>query len=94
MSQTLQRRFSTSELPMLNRIVDARKALEHTLQSLRCRHNPTSFQSGEYLCVTISGERQDDAILELVRPVIEAEIRARIASLDRDIEALGVTVST
>lgn len=79
---------------MLNRIVDARKALECTLRALRCRHNPISGMSGEYLCVTISGERQDDAILELVRPIIEAEIKARIASLDRDIEALGVTVSS
>lgn len=82
MSGIAVRRFSTGQMPMLIRTMDARDALMRSLQAL-----PSC------LVITIDGERQDDAMLALVRPVIEAEIRARMASLDRDIEAMGVIVT-
>jgi len=77
------RRFSIGQLPMLTRMVDARAAQVRMLEALPLE-----------LTVAIDGERQDEAMLALVRPAIETEIKARIASLDRDIEALGVTVSS
>lgn len=86
MSGIAVRRFSIGQLPMLNRTMVAREALMRTLQALLAAGEPG-------FAVTIDGERQDDAMLALVRPVIETEIRARMASLDRDIEAMGVIVS-
>lgn len=86
MSGIAVRRFSTGQMPMLIRTMDARDALMRSLQALLATGVPG-------LAVTIDGERQDEAMLALVRPVIETEIRARMASLDRDIEAMGVIVT-
>lgn len=88
------RRFSTSELPMLTRLVDARKEQVRLLEALAVTAEPSSALDVRPLFVSIDGQPQDQAILALVRPVVEREVRARIASLDRDIEALGVIVSS
>ena len=72
-----------SQVPMLVRHAEARDQLVRQLAALR---------NGD-ICVTISCERQDDTVLALVRPVLDCEIRARIAEIDRDIVALGVTVA-
>lgn len=45
------------------------------------------------LRVSIDGDLQDDTIVELIKPRIVAEINARISSLDRDLEALGVEIA-
>lgn len=43
--------------------------------------------------VTLAGTYQDDDIVELVRPVVEAEIRARISRIDAELRLLGVEVA-
>lgn len=42
--------------------------------------------------LTVRGTAQDDALAARVRPVIEAELKARLASLDRNLVANGVKV--
>lgn len=78
---------------MLNRIMDARHALVRLRDALHATGEHRSVLSARPLVITIDGQPQDEAMLALARPVLEAEINARIASLDRDIEALGVSVS-
>ncbi|MEO7335776.1 MAG: hypothetical protein ABIV63_04260 [Caldimonas sp.] len=43
--------------------------------------------------VTINGSRQDDALRAVAKPVLERELRGRLASLDRDLQAYGVDVA-
>lgn len=42
------------------------------------------------LGVTIHGIYQDEAMLAVVRPVVLTELRARLASIDRDLVSYGV----
>ena len=71
-----------SRLPMVLQMALERDRLLGQLDSLDKRE----------LCVTIASERQDDTILEMVRPVINCEVRARICEIDRDLVAQGVEI--
>jgi hypothetical protein len=71
-----------SRLPMVLRIAEERNALRAQLDSLDKRK----------ICVSIDANRQDDTIIELIRPVLDCELRARIAVIDRDLAALGVVI--
>lgn len=71
-----------SRLAMVNRIDLARHGLHEDLRAL---------QAGDFV-MTVRGNRQDEALLALVRPVLEREIKARIAALEADLEQLGVEV--
>lgn len=42
--------------------------------------------------MTIRGNRQDEAMLSLIRPVLQAEIRARIRVIERELAHMGVEV--
>ena len=83
---------SLAQLPMINRIGDARREQLRLFDALKVTGEPKSVLSTRPLVITIDGQTQDEAMLARVRPVIEAEVRARIASLDRDLEAMGVIV--
>lgn len=85
-------RVRLNSLAMINRIVDARSALQRKLDALKVREEPASLLGARPLAVTVDGESLDEAMLALVRPVIEKELRARLASIDRDLRALGVDV--
>jgi hypothetical protein len=72
-------------LPMVNRINRARDEQVALLNAVE--------QGGEdKLIVSIDGVRQDAAMAAVARPAVIAELRGRLASLDRDLEAMGVKV--
>lgn len=48
--------------------------------------------ANEEYALTIRGNRQDEAILSLIRPVLQAEIRARIRVIERELQNMGVEV--
>lgn len=72
--------MNISTLDMVNRNADARKAYLHQLSILGS------------LTVAIDGVRQDDTIVELVKPVIAGELRARVRQIEADLASMGVTV--
>lgn len=76
-------------LEMVNRIADERKALLHRIAIVDA---PRETLVEPRYRILIDGERQDEAIHALVRPVLVRELKARIATLDKDLEALGVVV--
>jgi hypothetical protein len=82
--------FSLTLLPMVNRIAEARKALVHQLQVVESGEPTDALMVKPRLAITIDGARMDDAMLAVARPAIVCELRGRIASLDRDLEAMGV----
>jgi hypothetical protein len=45
------------------------------------------------LAVSIDSNRQDETIVALVLPVIACELNARIAKIDRELEAHGVQIA-
>lgn len=74
-----------SMLGIVNRTADARAALLFQLQLLENVDNQS-------LHLTLDGNRMDGTMVALVRPVIAAELRGRIRSLERDLEAQGIVV--
>ena len=83
-----------AQLQMVARLADARRALLWQIDVLQAKPADASEHvlGKAPFVITIDGERQDDTILELVRPVVIKELRARVRTLDRDLEALGVAV--
>ena len=79
-------------LAMLNRLAEARAAIQRKLCSIREREDQRSPVAIRPLAVTIDGEAQGDDIRELLKPVIERELLGQLAAIDKDIEALGVIV--
>lgn len=90
---TPRRQMKLSMLELVNRTADARRALQRKLDALSIHDEPCTALGLRPLAITIDGEPQDEAMLAICRPVIEREIRAQIASLDKDLEAYGVEVS-
>lgn len=82
-----------TSLPMVNRIVDARAEQFRHLDALQACTGTEPLSSYAYYVITVDGQRMDDAMLALVKPVIEREINGRIAAFDRDLEALGVDLT-
>lgn len=50
-----------------------------------------ALANGEYV-LTIRSNRQDDGMVSLIRPVLQAEIKARIRVIERALQELGVEV--
>lgn len=71
-----------NRLEKVNQLDQYREGLKRDLVALG---------AGEYV-MTIRGERVDDAILSLVRPVLQAEVKARIRVAERQLAELGVEV--
>ena len=81
-----------SRLDMINRHADVRKQLQRQLACIDGRF--ASEVAKRYpLIITIDGERMDDALVAVAVPAIRNELVGRIASIDRDLEALGVEIS-
>ncbi|MDR3408456.1 MAG: hypothetical protein P4L68_08160 [Methylovirgula sp.] len=68
-----------SNFAMARRIVDERIRIATKIETAR-------------IGVTIDGTYQDDAMVELVRPLVLGELRAQVRRLDADLAALGITV--
>ncbi len=71
-----------SMFPIVKRTVEARERIENLIDRA---------EIGQ-LFVTVGGQQQDEAMSAVVKPVIIGELKARRASLDRDLEAYGVQV--
>lgn len=71
-----------SQLPTVHHVQKARERIIEDLAALELG----------LFNLTVRGTAQDDALAARVRPVIEAELKARLASLDRDLVANGVKV--
>jgi hypothetical protein len=71
-----------SMLPIVERTVQARERVERAIAGIE----------DNTLQVLILGEYQDDAMEALVRPVVLAELKARLCSLDRDLVSYRVEV--
>lgn len=78
-------------LPMVNRHVERRKQLQHQLDVVTAWTGDL-VQGPIRLGLTIDGERQDCAMVALVRPAIQRELQAQLAQVDRDLEQLGVSI--
>lgn len=70
-------------LSMNDRVQRTIETRNHQLESL------VSLENEDFV-VTIGGQRQDDAMLALVKPALERELLGRTSSLDRDLVAFGV----
>lgn len=68
--------------PIVQRTVEARGRIENLIAAV---------EIGQ-LNVSIGVHLQGDAMSAVVKPVVLAELRGRLASLDRDLEAYGVAV--
>ena len=82
-----------SRLDMVNRHAEVRAKLNSQLAAIDGKPtcvNPVHADRG--YVITINGERADDALLAVARPAIRAELEGRIASIDRDLKALGVEI--
>ena len=78
----IERIVRVSQLPLIQRTEDARRAQLRQLEALK----------GDLLVVTIDGERQDDAMIAEVLPVVERLLRLRLQSLTTDLRMMGVSV--
>ncbi|WP_439539482.1 hypothetical protein [Sphingomonas sp.] len=65
----------------------------NSVDALISRRNRLSVQLTCKLGVTIHGTYQEDDIVELVRPIVHRELKARIARIDAELVKLGVQVS-
>lgn len=72
-----------SRLPMVLGMIGERRQLVDNLEHLAERR----------IGLTIDAVRQDETLIALVLPVIACELKARIAKLDRELEALDVEVA-
>lgn len=86
-------RVRLAALPMINRNADARGEL---LAQIALLEAPEPIDAGLLsrppFCVTIDGQRQDDAMLALVKVVVLRELRARVAALEFDLRTMGVDI--
>ena len=71
-----------SLLPIVQRAVKARGDIDELLACIDI----------DAVQVIIRANYQDDAMVALVKPVIAAELKARRAQIDRDLESYGVKV--
>ena len=71
-----------SMLPIVERTAKARDAIDLAIAAVEM----------DLVQVTIQGVYQDDAMVALIRPVVMGELKARRASLDRDLDSYGVKV--
>lgn len=62
----------------------------YTVQLLVSERSRLQTKLTAKLGVTIGGTYQDDAIVELVRPIVAGEMRAQISRIDADLRKLGV----
>lgn len=67
---------------IVKRTIEARERIENLIASAEIGH----------VFVTVGGTQQDEAMCAVVKPVVIAELKARRASLDRDLESYGVEV--
>lgn len=72
-----------SHLPLVHGLIGERRQLLDALGQLTERK----------LAITIDGLRQDEAIIALVIPVLTCELKARVAKLDRELEAHQVEIA-
>lgn len=64
-----------------------------TVDELMLRRRALEDQLQAKLGVTLHGRYQEDDIVELVRPVVHRELRARIACIDAELVKLGVRIT-
>lgn len=82
-----------SMLDQAGRVRDARGALLHQIAVLSAKPDDRPHYIGmEPFAVIIDGVAQDDTIVELVRPIVLGELRARVRRLDADLAQLGIEV--
>ena len=83
-------RMRLESLAMVNRIADERQALLHRIAVIEGGDEDRLFGAQPKFCVTVDGYRFGADVKALLRPVLIRELRARVASLDKDLQALGV----
>lgn len=71
-----------SMFPIVKRTIATRGQLEQLIAEVEIGR----------LQVSIAAQAQDEAMIALVKPVVLMELKGRLASLDRDLEAYGVQV--
>lgn len=71
-----------SMFPIVKRTIATRDQLEQLIAEVEIGR----------LQVSIAAQVQDEAMIALVKPVVLRELKGRLASLDRDLEAYGVQV--
>lgn len=86
-------RMRLNSLAIVNRIADARELRLRQIELIEKVYEPLSVGSPKF-CITVDGLRMDEYILAVARPAIVGELKAQIASLDRDLAALGVDVGS
>ncbi len=67
-------------LPIVNRTVEALEGVERAVERVQA----------DDFCVSIAGNRQDEAMLARVKPVLISELTGRKAELERDLTSYGV----
>lgn len=85
-------RFRLDSLAMVNRIADARRALLYKIMRVEQVPETPSDQQNAKFRMLIDGDLAEPDLMALVRPIVLRELRAQVAQLDRDLEALGVVV--
>lgn len=85
-------RMRLDSLAMVNRIAEARDKLLRQIAVIERPEPEELIGTSMPLTITIAGERMGATMRALVRPVVVTELRAQVASLTRDLEALGVSV--
>lgn len=71
-----------SMLSIVNRTDDALRRTQESIAQVEA----------DGFVITIGGERQDDAMLARVKPVLLSELAGRKASLERDLASYGVVL--
>lgn len=71
-----------SMFPIVKRTIATRDQLEQLIAEVEIGR----------LQVSIAAQVQDEAMIALIKPVVLMELKGRLASLDRDLEAYGVQV--
>lgn len=71
-----------SMFPIVKRTIATRQQLEQLIAEVEIGR----------LQVSIAAQVQDEAMNALVKPAVLMELKGRLASLDRDLEAYGVQV--
>lgn len=80
-------RVELSNLRMINRLAGTRADLIRRLEAIEGLSDLR-----DQISVIVAGERLGVDALELIQPIIISEMKARLAQLDRDLEAFGVQV--
>ena len=85
-------RLRLGNLGMVNRIDDARKALLYRIALVEASAEPDVPAHQQKFRVTIDGDLVNPDLIALVRPLVLRELKAQVAQLERDLEALGIDV--